>query len=948
MSTSGGADTGSSATLARQLEVGRLLEGALDRPPEQWQEFLRASCEDPSIIQEVVALLEGEDDLGSLLGSPAAEVLGREGGLDLDDLVPSPGGHDLRDLAFQDDEDIPDTIGPYTVLSSLGQGGMGRVYLAEQTEPVERKVAVKLAFHVQANPEAKRRFQLERKALGRLSHPNIAHLYEAGTTPEGRPFVAMEWVDGPQILDYCNRRSLPIEARLRLFIDVCRGAQHAHQKQILHRDLKPSNILVEDVDGRPVAKIIDFGIAKALDRPVDHTYATGNRLIGTPYYMSPEAVDPNRTDDPDTRSDIYSLGVVLYELVTGLRPFRNSARDLSKLLQEILEQGAKRPSVRLAELDASSRYRLAADRNCEPEVHASLLRGDLDWIIAKAMARDRDERYSSASELADELQRVLEHRPILARPPNRFYESRKWVRRNRLAAALAAVALVASILATVLTTSALTHARRAEEQSRHEAEVSQSALEFIVELFESARPEVRDQEPTARDLLGEGVDRLRQSDLTPLARAKILHTLGDVHGRLGLYPTARDLVAESLEIRQGELGAQDIEVLASAQLLGNLERRAGNLEEAEALLAGVLDAAEAQGDTDPLGLADALNSLGNLRWAQRRLDDAREIYQRALDLRLEHLGPMAEEVGGSHNNMGVLLLSSGLYPAAEVHLRRAAEIYESQLGPRHPQLADVQGNLAIVLFNLGRLAESERMNRQALDSRQAALGPDHPLTGTSFNNLSAVLVRMGRYEDAEAASRQATEIRRRTLGENHRDTVGALSNLGTTLRHRGRYGDAESVFQRVLELRQNIYSPENINVLRSRRRLAAVWSDLGRSKEAEAELRGVLEVLEEHHGNRHADRAFVLHELAATLAGDQRLDEAEALYLASLDSRRRSLSPDEFRLAETHFALGELYRQQDRADEADAQHREALELRRQVLPEGHPDRARSEAVLGRY
>lgn len=917
----------------RDLELGRLLLEALEKTPSEWEEFLKSECDDASLVQEALELLRNEDNMESLMEQPAGEIL-RFTHSEME-AERGPGTAEAQ----------PEKIGPYTVVRSLGEGGMGQVFLAEQTEPVERQVALKLALRsTAAGQEIRQRFLLERKTLGRLAHPNIARLYEAGTTEDGRPFVAMELVQGSSITDYCNRRLLSIDDRLRLFVEVCRGAQYAHQKQILHRDLKPANILVEEVDGKPLPKIIDFGIAKDLDRHFNQTFITGNQLIGTPHYMSPEALEPETRDDLDTRADVYSLGVVLYELITGVRPFKTPPNNLPGLLREITVEKVPRPSTRLGGLERQERYRLASDRRCDPDSHLANLTGDLDWIVAKAMAFDRDDRYGSAAELADELERMLGHLPVLARPPSRIYRAKKTIRRHRLAVLLGTATAAGLVLATVLTSFALLHAREAEEQSRRDAEISDSSLEFVVDLFEAARPdEATDEEVTANDLLVEGVRRLRDAKLQPLARARLLDTLGDVHSRLGLYPQARDLLAESLEIRRRELPAKAPETLSSLERLGNLERRSGRPEVAEPLLLEVLEAAE-----DPLLIANAYNSLGNLRWSQNRLDEAEELHQSALALRTEHLGPDHPDVAASHNNLGVLNYAARRYPEALPHLRRATELLESQHGPRHPRVADALGNMGITLQMLDQFAESEKVQRRALEIRRQTLGPEHPSTATSLHNLAFAIVNAGRYAEATQHLVQALEIRQRSLGEDHLETAKTHYNLGINFWRLQRYDEAEEYLRQAVEIRRlRATSEDNPGINRSRAALATVWGDSGRLTEARRELESVLASQRRSMDGGHQDIARTLYRLGTVAVLGERLDDAKALFEEALEMLRALPNANRTFFAECLFAMAELCQSQGKRDCAEKYHREAYELRL-GLPERHPHRTRSEAIVASW
>ena len=918
---------------SRDLQLAELLAAALDLPHDRQREFVEQSCDDPSLVEEALELLAFDAQSDTFLVEPAAQIL---------DLTPP-------ETQAGEAADAPKEIGPYTLIRRLGEGGMGEVYLAFQSEPVERYVALKLALRIEGNPGAQRRFNLERQVLGRLAHPNIAQLFEAGTTEQGRPYVVMELVDGPRLTHYCDLHHLSIDDRLRLFLDICRGTQHAHLNQILHRDLKPSNILVADVDGRPVAKIIDFGIARALDRPVDHTYATGDGLVGTPYYMSPEALEPTRYGELDSRTDVYSLGVVLYELITGVPPFRSSSRDLARLMREILDEDLRRPSDRLIGLDPTERYRLAARRDSDPEDHLETLRQDLDWIVLKAMSKDREQRYRSAAELGDDVERAVTHRPVRARPPSFTYRAGKWVRRHRFRAILASVALVGLLVAAGLTGVALWRAQEAEARSRLDAEISRHTLDFVLELFQSISPEEggASKDGGAQELLAEGIRRVQESELPAPAKAQIMHTLGDVHQRLGLYPPARELLRESLLLREQTLGADAAETLESAEILGNLERRTGDLQAAEPLLLRVLQAAE-QNPEQPLRLANALNSLGNLRWRQGSLEDAEALHRRALDLRLSHLEPDDEAVAISHNNLGTLLLTAGRLRQAEPHLRRAAQAFESRLGPRHPRLADALGNVALVRQRLNAYQEAEKVQRRSLQIQREARGEEHPATATAMHNLAGNLTVLGRYEEAESFYRRALELRILSLGEGHPEAVRSLIGLGRLHWRVGDYGPAEELLTRALELRK--LNDSDLAVQRSRRYLAVVQRDSGRAEAARTTLQEVLELQLASLGPEHRDIAWNLHELGLAELRLGRRDAAEQVLRRAVRTHRSLATPSNTLLADTLFELGMLLRDQGRSEEAAPLLREALGLRRELLPESHPDRIRSEnlAVSDRW
>ncbi|MEM7354755.1 MAG: serine/threonine-protein kinase, partial [Acidobacteriota bacterium] len=466
---------------------------------------------------------------------------------------------------------VPDRVGAYRIVEKLGEGGMGSVFLAEQTEPVERQVALKIMRSLFADEESRFRFEVERQAMACLQHPNVAQIFEAGETPDGNPYFVMELVPGESITKYCDQRRLSIKRRLELFRDVCAGVQHAHQKGIMHRDLKPSNILVTEIAERPVVKIIDFGIAKALDRPLaEGPQMTGDRLIGTPAYLSPEAASVGEGGrDVDTRSDVYSLGIVLYELLVGCRPFENKSDSLFQVLQRITAEEPTEPSKRWSQLDIPTRDAMAEQRQIDAKTLRTSLRGDLDWIVLKAIAKDRQERYGSAAELSLDIRRHLKHEPVEARAPSAAYRVGKFVRRRLgtvVAVVLVLLALAAGLVARTLEARRANREAAAAIEARQQTEVALAEAEearaeaaevtrFLVNLFTVSDPgEAKGSTVTARELLDAGAENVRVALADqPLTRAEVMQTIADVYRKLGLYDSAEQLFAEVLEIRQREL-----------------------------------------------------------------------------------------------------------------------------------------------------------------------------------------------------------------------------------------------------------------------------------------------------------------------------------------------------------------------------------------------------------
>jgi non-specific serine/threonine protein kinase/serine/threonine-protein kinase len=799
--------------VSREQHLRELLETVLDLPTGERRAKLEDLTADATLVDEVLTLVDGEARLGDFLATPAVGALGADspgepeadagdGATPGAEAAASSGGSRGRggggaplDPAGPPPPEIPG----FVVERLLGEGGMGRVYLARQTAPVVRLVAIKMIHAHLEDPRARLRFASEQQALARLNHPAVAQLYDAGTTADGRPYVVMEHVDGTPLTEYCDRERLSIEERLRLFVAVCRGVEHAHRRQLLHRDLKPSNLLVTTADGAPAPKIIDFGIARALDAPLDDAAPpTGLRVLGTPHYMSPEALQA--TEEPrdlDTRTDVYSLGVVLFELLTGSRPFAPSTGDVVTLMRRISEDEPPRPSSRLRSSDEITRSRIAGARSGESRQLVRRLAGDLDWIVLRALARDREKRYGSAAALADDIERSLRHEPVVARPPSLADRLLKLARRHRLAAVLAAVTLTAVAGAAVVSSLALVRATRAEREAVAEAAATRELLDFVVGLFEAARPEAtKGEDVSPHELVALGAARLaEQEDLAPLQRARLLHTLADVQLRLGDYESGRQLAAEALALREENLEEAHPDVLRSLDLLSTLDRRAGRLEEAEPLVERMVELAQADPE-HPAVLADALNTLANLRWRQDRLEEAEALHRRTLKLRRAAYAAgdaTLGDVGSSLNNLGVLLWSQERFEEAEPFLREAADAFEAASGADSPRVAAALGNLGIVLSKLGRYDEEEPLQLRALAIRQKVLGPEHPDVSISWHNLGVLYSRTGRLAQAEDAYRRALSIRRTSLGEDHPETLKTRRNLALVLEREGRTEEAQEL-----------------------------------------------------------------------------------------------------------------------------------------------------------
>jgi serine/threonine protein kinase/Tfp pilus assembly protein PilF len=700
-----------------------------------------------------------------------------------------PSQGDLADLTRLDDSTVtaPERIGPYRILQKLGEGGMGVVYEAEQEHPVRRKVALKVIKLGMDTEQVVRRFESERQALALMDHPNIARVYDAGATAHGRPYFAMECVKGVPITEYCEHNRLPTRDRLELFVEVCHGVHHAHQKGIIHRDIKPSNVLVRDEDDRHVPKIIDFGIAKATaKRLTDHTVFTElGQLVGTPEYMSPEQAEMSGID-VDIRTDVYLLGILLYELLTGELPFAEGDRhtmNLNEYRRRVLETEALRPSTRVSTASETV-CRAAREQGAEPRALARLLRGDLDWITMKALERDRTRRYASASEFAQDVERYLKDEPVLAGPPSNLYRLGKFARRHRAGVAFGVVVLVllTGFAATMTVTARMLFV--ASDQARHEAHVAREVSRFLEELFEFSDPEeTRGQTLTAREILDRGAERIAgKLDAAPDVRARLMYTIGTVYGSLGLSAEARGLLEGALEI-QRELPEGDGEYLAETMT----------------------------------SLADLLVVHGG------EYGRAEQLYRDALEIRRARSKEDDSAIATTLNRLGIVLSQAGKHERAAEYFAEAFAIWERTGDEDSLEVTTMLSNRAILLRQAGDSAGARPLLERALAIRERLLDPEDALIARSLEHLATVLVALGEHAAARSNLERALAIYEKIYAAApHERTAHTLLSLAKLSVRQGRLGEAEALEQRAYRMWEQTGSLDAKNVLYDRASYAAV------------------------------------------------------------------------------------------------------------------------------
>jgi serine/threonine protein kinase len=764
------------------------------------QSFLEASCQG-DVRARVEALLRAHDEVGEFLNNSLNE-----------ERTSASTSAEIR---------AGDHIGRYKLLEQIGEGGCGIVFVAEQEQPIRRRVALKVIKPGMDTKSVIARFEAERQALALMDHPSIAKVFDAGETESGCPYFVMELVRGLKITDYCDRNSLRTEERLTLFVQVCQAVQHAHQKGIIHRDIKPSNILVTTTaEGAALPVVIDFGIAKATtnQRLTDKTLFTAfEMLIGTPAYMSPEQAAMTSVD-VDTRSDVYSLGVLLYELLTGATPF--DARELLKsgldeVRRVIREQEPARPSTHLSKLAGADLTTVAQHRQAEAPKLIRTVRGDLDWIVIKALEKDRTRRYQTAVGFADDVQRFLAREPIAAGPPSTFYRLKKSVQRNKIlyAGALGIfLSLVAGLSLAAWLLVKERHARRDADQARQHAETNEQraiaeaakstqVTRFLQDMLRGVDPSVANGRDTT--LLKEIVDRTATRvthELTnqPAVEASLRSTLGQVYEDLGLYPQAEEMFRRELVLRRDSLTAESSEVAVAEGLLGRVLLRNLKLEEAERHTEAAQALWRKLGPEESLDAMTTLETLAMVRWKQDRLTEAETLMRTIVAFRTKNLPP------------------------------------DDKL------ILNAQNNLANILFTARRFAEAEQIYRQLLDTEEKKFGSEHPSVAHALHNLGSCLGEAGKRPEGKGFMLRALEMRRKLLGSQHPDVAASLESLGNNLQRSGNPAEAEKYFRELLELQGNLFGERHPVVLRTARILTRSLAAQKKNKEVVLLLNGYL------------------------------------------------------------------------------------------------------------
>jgi serine/threonine protein kinase/Tfp pilus assembly protein PilF len=847
-------------------------------------------------------------------------------------------------LVAASDETAGTLIGRYRLLEKIGEGGMGEVWLAEQREPVRRRVAVKLVKAGMNTREVIARFESERQALALMDHPAIARVFDAGSTSQGAPYFVMEYVAGIPITAYCDNHRLGTRERLELFIHVCEGVQHAHQKAIIHRDLKPSNILVTEVDGHAVPKIIDFGVAKALTRKLtaDTMYTRLGAMIGTPEYMSPEQAKSSG-EDIDTRTDVYSLGIIFYELLAGAPPLELRKIALEEFLRRLREEEPPKPSTKIRTQDPATSSDVATKRHTEPPALANQLRGEVDSIALKALEKERSRRYASPSEFAADIRRYLGNEAVLAVPPSLAYRARKFARRNRAGLITASGFVLVLLVATAVSI-------RQGIRANKEAAIAQAVNDFLqndlLAQASTSNQSKPDPDLKVRTALDRAAQRIEgKFNKQPEVEASIRSTIGQTYMDMGVYPQAQTQFERALDLDRSVLGEKDPKTLRIMSRLGRLEGLQGQNPQAAALLSQTFETQRRLLGPEHPDTLYTENHLANIYQNEAKYAQAEAIHSHVLEIRRRVLGPEHSDTLNVMNNLAIDYWWQTKYAQAEALLSQAVEIRRRVSGPDHPDTLKPMVNLASVYRLENKYTQAEQLYSQALEIERRVLGPEHPNTLATMQSLAIVYSSEGQYARAELLENQAFEIQRHILGPDHPDTLRTMSQLAAEYGNQGNNEKAEQLLSQTLEIDRRVLGPEHPDTLVTMINVAVANAALGKYAQAEQLCNQAFEAALRKMGPGDRIRVGIASECVGIYQMQRKYAMAEKYAVEALAGRRHALGSQapETMVAAANLALA--YVSQKKFAVAEPLAREAMQTDSKIQPNDW-QRFLAESILG--
>jgi serine/threonine protein kinase len=902
----------------------------------EWQEFIEGRLDgEPALVFErhlesCRACCDRLQNLGQRTDAFLAQL--RAAASEREDATDElPPTDDVQ--AYPPITEAPGTsIGPYRLVRPIGEGGFGVVYLAEQSEPVRRQVALKIIKPGMDTALVIGRFEAERQALAMMDHPNIARVFDAGSTSTGRPYFVMELVHGAPITEYCDDNHLAPRDRLGLFLSVCQAIAHAHQKGVIHRDVKPSNVMVTLYDGQPTVKVIDFGVAKATESArfplTERTVFTQHgTIVGTFEYMSPEQAGTSALG-VDTRSDIYSLGVLLYELLTGTTPLergRLAQVALTEKLRLIQDEEPQKPSTRL-NTTTQELATIAANRQMEPVKLARLLRGELDWIVMKCLEKDRTRRYQTANALARDLERYLNNEPVEAGPPSATYRLQKLAQRHRKIIVTAGAFVILLIAGTIISAVEAFRATRAEDRAvaagnaegkrRQEAEAQReravqaegeavAVLDFFrTKVLAAARPQGQDG-GLGTDITVRAAVQAAETEIgrtfadQPAVEAAIRYTLGQTYLYLGDPKRAILHLKRARELRNAKLGADHPATLTVMNDLAMAYQEAG------------------------------------------RASDAVRLMKETLTLQRARLGADHPETLNSMNNLAAAYFAAGQVAEAGKLWEGTLALMKGNLGRDHPETLRTMQNLAVAYHDSGRLEKAIPLYRETLELQQTKLGPDHPDTLSTTNGLAMAYRFDGRVSEALPLFEETLKLRKAKLGADHPDTLWSMANVATTYQIVGRRADALRLFENTVKLQKAKLGPDHPDTLVSTTNLAEVFRVAGRVDDALPLLQSTLKFQKSKLGLDHPDTLTTMNALALAFQAADRPADALPLAQETLRMRKKKLGPDHPHTLASMDTLALAFQKATRRDDAIHLFEETRMIKASKLGADHPETLKS-------